>query len=177
MRDLIKVLVLLGIISSFGCGPKITFPLLSEKIYAKNGGINDKSTFKLSSYEKDARMKAFLKDSTSFLRGKIHTLYLLEGYNIETATFYGTIWDKKNSISYDYYKGNLSLQKQSVFTNYQITLITHWDTTTIRKEEKSNVNWLDNNLQINGLRCYKLDKDWHIDEIFFENFYDRKRDG
>lgn len=125
---------------------------------------------------RDARMKVYQNDSASFLKGKIDTLYLMEGYNIETGTFYGTIWDKKNRISYNYYKANLVLQKQSTFTDYQVQLITRWDTATRKKEEKINGNWLDNNLQINALRCYKKGKDWQIDEIYFKNFYDPKRD-
>ncbi|RYX85782.1 hypothetical protein EON73_02835 [bacterium] len=171
----INLIVAALLISTIGCSQKVSFSTLSNKIYSKNGGANDKSTFKLNTYKRDARMKVYQIDSASFLKVKIDTLYLIEGYNIETGTFYGTIWDKKNSISYNYFKANLALQKQSTFTDYQVQLITRWDTATIKKEEKANGNWLDNNLQINALRCYKKGKDWQIDEIYFKNFYDPKR--
>jgi hypothetical protein len=164
------------LVSTIGRSQKISFPALSNKIYTQNGGPNDKSTFKLNTYKRDARMKVYQLDSAFFLKGNIDTLYLLEGYNLETATFYGTIWDKKNSISYSYFKGNLAVRKLSVFTDYQVQLITRWDTSTIKKEEKANGNWLDNNLQITALRCYKKGKDWQIDETYFKNFYDPKRD-
>jgi hypothetical protein len=155
----------------------MTFPLLSDKIYAKNGGVNDKSTFKLSLYKRDARMKAYLIDSSSFLKGRLKdTIYLLEGYNIETAIFYGRIWNSSKAVNYSYSKDVLTLQTLPVFTDYQIKLITNWDTVQIRKEEKGNGNWLDNNLLINGIRCYKKGGTWQIDEIYFKNFFNPKRD-
>jgi hypothetical protein len=155
----------------------MTFPLLSEKIYTQNGGINDKSTFKLSAYKRDARMKAYLKDSSSFLKGNLKdTLYILEGYNIETAIFYGSIWNKENKVNYSYSKGIIALQHQQIFTDYQIKLVTNWDTVQIKKEEIDNSNWLDNNLLINGIRCYKKGNAWKIDEFYFKNFYNSKRD-
>jgi hypothetical protein len=178
MRDLIKTTFLLAIFILSGCSSKMTFPLLSEKIYKKNGGLNDKSTFKLSSYKRDARMKAYLIDSSSFLKRTLKdTLYMLEGYNIETATFYGRIWNKKNEVSYSYIRGAFVLEKYSVFTDYQIKLITNWDSVQIRKEEKINGNWLDNNLLINGIRCYQKGNSWGIDEISFKNFFNSKRDS
>ena len=176
MKDGIIIVLIISSLFLFGCGPKLTFPILSKKIYTRNGGVNDKSTFKLNYYEKDARMKIYLQDSASFLKGKIDTVFLLEGYNIETATFYETIWNKWSSVSCSYYKGNIALRKQPLFTNYQIQLITHWDTSVIRREEKANGNWFDNNMQISGLRCYKKGKTWHIDEIFFKDFYKSRRD-
>jgi hypothetical protein len=176
MKNLIP-LWCLSIFALSGCSSKMTFPLLSDKIYAKNGGVNDKSTFKLSTYKRDARMKAYLTDSSSFLKGRLKdTIYLLEGYNIETAVFYGRIWNSSKAVNYNYSKNILTLQKPSVFTNYQIKLITSWDTVQIRKEEKGNGNWLDNNLLINGIRCYKKGSNWKIEEIYFKNFFNSKRD-
>jgi len=178
MRDLIKTAFLLAIIIFSGCSSKMTFPLLSERIYKKNGGLNDKSTFKLSSYDRDARMKAYLMDSTSFLKGNLKdTLYLLEGYNMEISTFYGKIWNRNHEINYSYSKGTITLQKQSVFTDYQVKLITNWDTVQIRKEEKDNGNWLDNNLLLNAFRCYKNGSNWKIDEVYFKDFFNSKRDS
>ena|ERR1700761_9182243 len=171
----INLIGMLLLISSIAYSQTADFLALSNKIYTKNGGLSDKSNFKLNDYKKDARMKVYKLSSSFFLKNKIDTLYFLEGYNIETATFNGTIWNKNNSISYNYNKGKLAIQ-HSVFTDYQIQLITRWDTITIKKEEKINGNWLDNNLYINALRCYKKGKDWQIDEVYFKNFYDPKRD-
>jgi hypothetical protein len=164
------------LVSTIACSQKISFPALSDKIFSQNGGINDKSAMKLSTYKRDARMKIYQSDSAYFLKEKIDTLYLLEGYNIETGTFYGTIWNRQKSISYNYFKRHLALQKESTFTDYQVQLITRWDIATLRKEEKTSGNWFDNNLQLNGLRCYKKGNDWQVDEIYFKNFYDPKRD-
>lgn len=173
---IVAIVGMLTLLSTVGCSQKVSFPSLSEKIYKKSGGHNDKSIFKLNIYKRDARDKIYLKDSASFLQGKIDTLYLMEGYNIETGTLYGTIWNKTDSISYSYFRGELTIQNRSIFTNYQISLVTKWDIATIRKEEGINGDWLDNNLQINALKCYKVGKDWRIDEISFKNFYDPKRD-
>jgi len=163
-------------LSATGYAQKISFPSLSEKIYKKNGEHNDKYTFKLNAYKRDARDRVYLNDSASFLRNKIDTLYIMEGYNIETGIFYGTIWDKKQSVSYSYFRKQLAIQNHSVFTDYQLSLVTKWDITSIRKEEEVNGGWLDNNLFINALRCYRIGGDWQIDEISFKNFYDSKRD-
>ena len=161
-----------------GCSTDMNFALLSKKLYRKNGDENDKSTFKLSSYKKDARIKSFLLDSSDFLKKQLKdTLYILEGYNIETATLYERIWNANHQISYSYLRGAVTPQKQSVFTDYQVKLITQWDTVQIRKEEKINGNWLDNNLLINGIRCYKFGGSWKIDVIAFKNFFNSKRDN
>lgn len=162
------------LVSMASCSQKVSFLSLSEKIYENNR--RDQSIFKLSKYKRDARKKIYSNDGASFLRGKIDTLYLLEGYNIENGTFYGTIWNKENSISYSYFRERLEIQSRSVFSDYQILLVTRWDVPTIRKEEDVNGNWLDNNLQINALKCYKEGGGWRIDEIRFKNFYDPKRD-
>ncbi|WP_343531978.1 hypothetical protein [Pedobacter sp.] len=162
------------LLSISGCAQKISFPSLSEKIYKKNGGRNDKSTFKLNAHKRDARDRVYLKDSASFLRNTIDTLYIMEGYNIENGTLHGTIWNKNNSISYSYFRGKLEIQNQSVFSDYQILLVTKWDVPTIRKEEEINGIWFDS-LQITASKCYREGKDWRIDEISFNDFYNPKR--
>lgn len=95
---------------------------------------------------------------------------------VKTGTLYSTIWNKKDSISYSYFRGELTIKNRSIFTDYQISLVKKWDIATIRKEEGVNGNWLDNNLQINALKCYKVGKNWRVDEISFKNFCDPKRD-
>jgi hypothetical protein len=172
----LKGIILLLIIASIGCSPKATFLTISSKINKKNGGANDKSIFHLNSHKNKARMKAYALDTTSLLKGEIDTLYFLEGYNLETATFYGTIWNKRKSINYSYFKENLSFLNRSMFSDYQIKLVTAWDTSGIRQEEKVNGNWLDNNLQINATRTVKNRNDWKIDEIYFKDFFDSNRD-
>ena len=162
------------LLSFASCSQKASFLSLSEKIYEKNR--SRESVFKLNKYNRDARKKIYSDNAASFLRGEIDTLYLLEGYNIETGTFYGTILDKENGISYSYFREKLEVLSRSVFTDRQILLVSTWDVPAIRKEEDVNGNWLDNNLQINALRCYKVGKDWHIEEISFKNFYDPQRD-
>ena len=156
------------------CSQKVSFLSLSKKIY-KNSASHQ-PVFELNNYKRDARRKIYSNNGASFLRRKIDTLYLLDGYNIETGTFYGTIWNKENSISYSYFREKLEVQSLSVFTDQQILLVTRWDVPAIRKEEDINGNWLDNNLQINALKCYRSGKDWQIEEISFKNFYDPKRD-
>ncbi len=173
---IVAIAGMLTLLSIVGCSQKVSFPSLSENIYKKSGGRNDRSIFKLNTYKRDARDKVYLEDSASFLRDRIDTLYLMEGYNIETGTFYGTIWNKGHSISYSYFREKLAVKNRSVFTDYQISLVTKWDIAVIMKEEVVNGDWLDNNLQISALRCYWIGKDLRIDEINFKDFYDPKRD-
>nr|WP_294790773.1 hypothetical protein [uncultured Mucilaginibacter sp.] len=172
----LKGIILLLIIGLIGCSPKASFLTISSKIYKKNGGANDKSPFHLSSHKNKARMKAYALDTTSLLEGEIDTLYFLEGYNLETATFYGTIWNKRKSINYSYFKENLSFLNRSIFSDYQIKLVTDWDLSGIRHEEKVNGNWLDNNLQIGAIRTIKDGKKVKIDEIYFKDSFDPNRD-
>lgn len=98
-----------------GCSQKISFPVLSDKIYNKNGGENDKSTFKLSRGKSEARKKVYLDAHASFLKGNIDTLFIFEGYNMETGIFYGTIWNKEDKVNYSFFKGEISFQEKSVF--------------------------------------------------------------
>jgi hypothetical protein len=177
VRTLIKIAALLITGTFLGCSSKTTFPVLSEKIYKIKGGVNDKSTFKLSSYKRDARMKAYLMDSSSFLRGNLKdTLYILEAYNLETSMFYGRIWSENHAVNYSYSIGVFTFKKQSVFTDYQIKIVTNWDTVQIRKEERDNGNWLDNDLLISAVRCSQKGGNWKIDEVYFRDFFNSKRD-
>ena len=174
-----KKITLLGFIvlmTITGCSKKISFPVLSKQIYNRNGGKNDKSTFKLSRIKYEARKKAYSDVHSSFLRTKIDTLFVFEGYNIETGIFYGAMWNKENSFNYSYFKGKLSRQEKPYFSGYQLSLVSKWDTLQIRKEEKINGNYFGNNLMLNAFRCYIKDGQWLIDEIYFKDFFDPHRD-
>jgi len=158
------------------CSPKTSFQLLSDKIYLINGGDKDKSTFKISSMQRDARRYAFLADSTGFLRSNISdTLYILEAYHIENGIVHGRIWNHNNAISYSYGKDQKQMTKETVFSNYEVELISRWDTLQIRNEEKKTNEWLDNSLLLNGSRCYKKGDGWMIDMIYFKDFFNVNR--
>jgi hypothetical protein len=101
---------------------------------------------------------------------------MMESRNIETGVTTTTIWQKKQSLSYEFRKNYFIWSKRPRFTNFQIHLIEKWDTTSIRKEEKSHGHWLDSS-NINGTRCYLKNGKLQIDEIFFNEFFDVKRDS
>ncbi len=177
MKYLFKIFIVCFITLVFGCARKVPFLILSEKIYQIYGGVHDKSTFKLSYHQKEARMKAYLLDSSSFLKENLKdTLYIMEGYNIETGRFYGKIWNKNHQLSFSHLKGSVTLSQKSVFSDYQVKLISNWDTVQIRKEEKINGNWFDNNTLMSGYRCFRQGNDWQIEKIYFRDFFDPKRD-
>lgn len=167
MKYLFKIFIVCFITLVFGCARKVPFLILSEKIESFGK--------KRNKYKIDARFKLYQTDSAYFLHEKIDTLFILEGHNFETASYYGLIWDKKNKISYNYFLKNLQPVQERV-SDYQIKLITNWDTTNIRKEEKINGNWFDNYTLMTGYRCVRQGNDWQIDKIYFKDFFDPKRD-
>lgn len=156
-----------------GCVSSLNFSNISRKIYEKNSGDSDISTFKIGTLMNDAREK--VKDEVTFLRRPItDTLYLIEAYDIETGTVFGEVWDLHNSIKYSYFNEKLELNTP-VFTRYTHYLIEKWDTVGIQKEENINGN-LSNRLLMTGTRCYKVAGSIKVDQIFFKEFFDLNRD-
>lgn len=72
----------------------------------------------------------------SILRGKIDTVYFMEKYEIEDASYYGTIWTKSDTINYSLFANEIKLKDQKSFTIKAINLISSWDTASLRNEEK-----------------------------------------
>ena len=148
--------------------------------------LKDMST-ELSSFQLEQRLRNDDKDYYHDIRikliesGKLNafeksdTIFILESYDIESATFYGEIWSPQANQVYTYNQGNFYYDEGSVFTNYTKKLIQEWNTKEIRLEEKNNSK-MSNPLQIYGSRIVRLKNELKIDCLVFKEFFLLERD-
>jgi len=165
MRKIILALLILTI--AVGCSRKTSFPSLSKRLYAKNGGANDRSIFKLSKGKYEARRKFYRAHAGSFLKGEIDTLFIMEAYYMEEGLFHGTIWTKSDTGSYRYSRNKLEAKKETFFTDYQLKLVGKWDTVQIRKEDNATTPVFDGAISANAFRCYISAGIWVFDQLYF----------
>lgn len=142
---------------------------------------------RLSSYQLEKELRSSGKDSYHDIRieliksGKLDafeksdTLFILESYDIESATFYGEIWSSQANQVYAYSQGSFYFDEESVFTDYTKKLIQEWDTKAIRQEEKNNSK-MTNPLQIYGSRIVRFKNEFKIDCLAFKEFFLLERD-
>lgn len=76
----------------------------------------------------------------SIFSGRIDTVYFMEKYEIEDASYYGIIWTKTDTVSYSLFANNIKLDTKKPFTDKAISLISTWDIITIRNEERKYTN-------------------------------------
>lgn len=72
----------------------------------------------------------------SILNVKIDTVCFMEKYEIEEASYYGTIWTKSDTVNYSLFANEIKLSNTKPFTNKAMSLIYSWDTVSIRNEER-----------------------------------------
>lgn len=169
------ILVGLTIFTITGCAQKVSFLDLSKEIYNKHNGHLEKNPFKINAYKQEARNAAYNKSKKSFIYEPLDTLFVIDTYNVETASISGTILGNKNHINYLYDRQGLALLKESSFTKYQLKLVSEWDTISIRKEEKRNEIPFGGGI-INANRCFIRNGKWVIEYINFKDFFNLKRD-
>lgn len=124
----------LSLLSQYDCSSQ-SFPRLSKKLeiqctpharYSKNKTFHD------------LRISLYDSGKLNFINTKVDTIFLLESYDIQSASYQGRIWNTKGFIQYEYDKRN-GFQFDSnkkLFTDLTIELVQKWDTSAIRKEEK-----------------------------------------
>jgi len=83
----------------------------------------------------DIRLKLYQTGKLNFLKDA-DTVFMLESFSVEEATFYGKIWTANNSVQYMYRNNEFTFNTQAPFTAYMSQLINKWDTTAIRENEK-----------------------------------------
>lgn len=131
MKTIFFILLFSIVYSLCGCSQlrinKVSY-LLSKKQDDEIGEFK-RSTF----YQ--VRKKLFDK-YPSILSEKIDTVYFMEKYEIEDASYYGIIWTKNDTINYSLFANEIKLRDIKSFTNKSISLISSWDTVSIRNEEK-----------------------------------------
>lgn len=124
----------------------------------------------VSSYH--VRKKIYEQGYLSFITEK-DTIFLLSDYDLPSAIHYGTIWTKNKRFHYSYSNGIVSERDEDPIekSNSILTLISKWDTITIKKESSLNYNQLFPSHMVLAYRVYKPDKKIIIDRIKFRPFY------
>lgn len=104
MKNIIVIAVLLFSFGNTAFSQK-TFSSYSKELYRQQKK-NDKSTFNLSKYFHESRQCFLLT-----LRPKqiIDTLYLVEGYDLQSGEIVSTIWCKYWKYNYRYYRQKINI--------------------------------------------------------------------
>lgn len=82
----------------------------------------------------DVRLKLYQTGKLNFLKNA-DTVFMLESFSVEEATFYGKIWTVNDSVQYMYRNNDFNFNTQTPFTTYMSQLINRWDTMAIRENE------------------------------------------
>jgi hypothetical protein len=128
MKIYISVYFFLLPIVMIGCSK--SFKAVSLAVEKRQSiGKNDIMTFH------DVRLKLYRTGKLDFLKDA-DTVFMLESFNVEEATFYGKIWTTKDSVQYMYRNNDFVFNTQAPFTTYMCQLINKWDTLAIRENEK-----------------------------------------
>jgi len=164
------VILFFGSILSSSCAQDV-FKKISTQVDVeqRRGRKADKPTFH------DIRMKVYKDERAAFLKSKIDTLFFLEEYSIEDATYYGKIWSRKGSIIYKSQNGKIEYDVITPFTNYMSLLIQKWDTAGIRSEESLHSDMIPQQW-IYGARVFKRSNKYTVDAILFKRFFKVERD-
>ncbi|MDJ1496850.1 hypothetical protein QNI19_28200 [Cytophagaceae bacterium DM2B3-1] len=124
---------------------------------------------------------AFLKNSfythkqvsrqkqAEFLNQKQDTLFILEGYDIQSAQITGSIWNKKGMINYRYSLGNVEILDKTIFSKSDIDLVSRFDTTEIRKREKIHGHYL-GAFYYKAIRGIYIKNKLRLDHFSFDEF-------
>lgn len=102
------------------------------------------------------------------------TIYILEECGIQGNVLI-TIWNKNNILSYTNEQGYFESKHKSLFSTYMMTLVSEWNIPKIKSEE-ANSNMLPNELIYATKIIFDKDK-YHIDCIYFNDFFNLERDG
>lgn len=120
------------------------------------------------------REKVYKSGFLSFVTEK-DTTFLLEDYDISSATFYCSVWTKNKSFHYSFSDdliNEIIINKtNNERGNVIFDLISKWDTTAIRKESNINYNKFNPSHEVLAYRVYKPAKIIIIDKIKFRPFY------
>jgi hypothetical protein len=155
----------------FSCTPK-GFISVSKQVEKKCVGEGVK--WKGESFH-SLRTKLYNEGKLDFINSDFDTLYILETYEIESGTYIGRIWNRKDALNYSYSKSSFSFDQQKLFTTYTVQLVQNWDTAAIRMEEITNANKLPEKY-ITGNRVFIVNAKTEIECIKFKEFLKLERD-
>lgn len=156
---------------SLYCISQREFKRISSLIDKKeNKSKKNKTTFN------DVRLRIFKDCAPSFLKTDIDTLYIIEKYSVEQGSFYGQIWNRHGNVAYSYTKNKISYTKNE-FSQYMRLLVSKWDTTQIRTEEKL-YSISNDTYNIYAIYVTKNSKGiYNIKSICFNDFFKVGRDN
>ena len=152
-----------------GCSKNIGFLSLSDEINRIYGGKNDHSTFKLTKLGQAARIAAYRHKDADFLRANLDTVFICEGYHMESGVYYGSIFNNGKRFNYEFHKGALKSTASPFFSDKMLRLVAQWDTVQIRTREGGQNKYLGDEVIVTGIRAYKKDTGWVFDKINFKD--------
>lgn len=132
-----KLSLLLFIIT---CALNGCSPLTIKKVSYLVGKMQDDKIGKFKKRTFYQVRTQLLDKYPTILSHKIDTVYFMEKYEIEDAAYYGTIWTKGDTVNYSFFANEIKLREKKFFTNKAISLISYWDTVSIRIEERKYSN-------------------------------------
>ena len=125
-------LILLFTVSSlYGCSQmsigKISY-MLGKKQNDKMGKFKQNTFYQIR--------EKLLDKYPEIFGGKIDTLYFIEKYEVEDASYYGIIWSSTDTVNYIFSRNEIRLAYKKFFSMKAISLISIWDVLSIKKEEE-----------------------------------------
>ena len=168
MKSILFITVAVVFVS---CTPK-GFISVSKQVEKKC--VGEKGKWKAESFH-SLRTKLYNEGKLNFINSDFDTLYILETYEIESGTYAGRIWNRKDALNYTYNKNSFSFNQQKLFTDYTVQLIQNWDTVGIRMEGNINATNLPEKY-INGTRVFIANAKTGIECIKFKEFFKLERD-
>lgn len=103
------------------------------------------------------------------------TVYMLEMNGIQGNVLI-TLWNKNDTVSYTNENGALEKNKEPLFSEYMMTLVTEWNLPKINEEEKINSNLLPHE-KIFATRIIFFKRNYIINCICFDEFFNINRNG
>ncbi len=116
-----------------------------------------------------------LFESLDFISYQKDTIYMLESYDLETATFYFSVWNKKNKKEF-YSQGIELLESENFFVERLYSMIENWDVVGIRQAEKQMSEPMLGGSVITGIRIVTTGKKIQVKCIHFKEFFDVGKD-
>jgi hypothetical protein len=113
--------------------------------------------------------------SPEFLKSEFDSLFFLEKYSLESGSYYGKIWTKRDSVSYVYSNGTFHFKNENLFTRYTSFLVSKWDTAGIRDQEEKYSDMMPQYL-IYASMVIKKNDSYDIRTITFKEFFNIERD-
>lgn len=128
--------------------------LLGKKQEDKTGQFKKLTFFQV-------REKLFWKYPSIF-NYSIDSAFFVETYEVEDASYYGTIWTKKDTINYVFFANEIKIVDKRYFNDKTLSLVSAWETAAIEKEEEL---YPSSYKTVHAARCRVKDRRCIIDVI------------